>query len=564
MAHRIMPRRQKHIIPIVMALLAMLLLSACGSNAQTQQTANQSKTQLDSLLNHAQSIGIPGSMLQSILNQEAQITDTNAPITVFNNQPDTDYYSNLTQRYQILAVQVRGLESQVTQQYDYQAYLNIQSLEKALAERQSQRYDEAKTFAAQLNDDQAQLAKAKYPKDYIKISLSAQRSTQALHLLGPAYDNIKLLRQVIKQMQASHLDVSALDQAGQRDLQLFHTANKPEDFTKLMDEVNTQLQEATVISIQALPYVGAAKLIEFSTNIQLAGKYGVNITTFQQHLNADQIALKSAKNFHDYVKVSTQIDSDLASIQLPVIRGEANYLLKAFHQEVTTWGNAHKYHDPQDGTAYNLDYEYDQQGIGSDADALVQSAQTKDDYQAAIALLTSNLTNLQAMEANFNDHTPWNQAHKTDSQMINFYKLTGQVIVVSLIEQSMRLYQNGTLVKAFLVTTGQYAKPSPPGQWHVFLRQSPTKFTSSEPKGSAFWYPDTPINYAMEYHAGGYFFHDSSWRVNYGPGTNFPHYDSGGDQAFAGNGSHGCINMQKDEAAWLYSHTGYDTSVVVY
>lgn len=564
MAHRTIPQRQKRIIVLGMALLAMLLLSACGGNTQTQQTANQSKTQLDSMLNHAQTIGIPSSMLQPILNQEAQITNTNAPITVLSDQPATDYYSNVSQRYHILTIQVRGLETQVTQQYDYQAYQNIQTFESALSQRQSQGFVEAKTFAAQLDEDQAQLAKAQYPKDYISISTNAQRSTQALRLLGPAYDSIKSLQQVIKQLQASHIDTSALNQEGQNDLAVFQIANKPEDFSQLIDQVNTQLQEATIVSIQAIPYVGAAKLAQLSASIQQASTYGVDVTTFQQHFDADQIALKNAKTIHDYVKIATQIDSDLASIQLPVIRGQANYLLKQFHQEVATWGNTHTYHDAQNGMAYKLDYEYDQQGIGSDADALVQSAQTKDDYQAAIDSLNNNLTNLKAMEADSSDTTAWNQAHATDLKLITHYHLTGQIIVVSLVEQTLRLYQNSTLTTSFRVTTGQYDKPSPPGVWHILSRQSPTKFTSSEPKGSAFWYPDTNINYAMEYHSGGYFFHDSWWRVNYGPGTNFPHYDTGGDESFAGNGSHGCVNIQKDQAGWLYTHTGYDTSVIVY
>jgi lipoprotein-anchoring transpeptidase ErfK/SrfK len=68
----------------------------------------------------------------------------------------------------------------------------------------------------------------------------------------------------------------------------------------------------------------------------------------------------------------------------------------------------------------------------------------------------------------------------------------------------------------------------------------------------------------MEYHDGGYFFHDSWWRVNYGPGSNFPHYDVGGDESFAGNGSHGCINMQENDAAWLYANTSYGAAVLLY
>ena len=147
------------------ALLVMLLLTACGGNPQIQQKANQSKTQLDSLIAHAQSIGVPAAMLQPILSQEAQLSSTNAPITLFSDQPTTDYYANLARRYQILAVQVQGLQYQATQQSDYQAYQNIQKLENALAQRQTQGFVEAKTFAAQLDNYQAQLARAQYPKD---------------------------------------------------------------------------------------------------------------------------------------------------------------------------------------------------------------------------------------------------------------------------------------------------------------------------------------------------------------------------------------------------------------
>lgn len=555
---------KKSIIAISLALLAMLLLSACGGNPQTQQKANQSKTKLDSLIAHAQSIGVPAATLQPVLVQEAQLSSTSAPITLFNDQPATDYYANLTQRYQTLAIQVRGLETQVTQQLDYQAYLDIQKLESALAQRQTQGFVEAKTFAAQLDDDQAQLAKAQYPKDYIQISISAQRSTQALHLMGPAYEGLKALQRVTKQMQASKLDVTALDLEQQNDLQLFRNASKPEDYTQLIDQMNTQLQETTIVSIQAIPYVGAAKLTEFSNDIQLTQQYGQDVTKFQQRLTADQAALKNAKTIKDYLTLATQIDNDVASIQLPMIRGQANYLLKQFHNEVSSWGKAHKYHDPQDGNSYPLDYEYDMQGIGSDANSLVQSAQSIDDYQAAIDNLNNNLASLHAMEADHGDNTSWHQAHATDLQLMQRYGLTGQVIVVSLVEQTMRLYQNGKVVQAFRVTTGQFQLPSPPGVWRILLRQSPTTFKSSEPKGSAFWYPDTKINYAMEYHWGGYYFHDSWWRADYGPGTNFPHYDSGGDQTFAGNGSHGCVNMQQDQAGWLYAHTDYNTGVILY
>jgi len=143
-----------------MVMLVTLLLSACGGDPQTQQQANKSKADLDNLISHAQSIGVPDAMLKPIIQQEDQLSNTNAPITVFSGQPATDYYSNLTQRYQFLAVQVHGLEFQTTQQLDYQASLDIQTLENALAERRAQNFIEAKIFANQLTQDQNQLARA--------------------------------------------------------------------------------------------------------------------------------------------------------------------------------------------------------------------------------------------------------------------------------------------------------------------------------------------------------------------------------------------------------------------
>ena len=244
-------------------------------------------------------------------------------------------------------------------------------------------------------------------------------------------------------------------------------------------------------------------------------------------MTIDQASLAQAKSISDYLKVSAQIDSDTNSIQFPLVQGQATYLLKQFHQEVSNWGNSHQYHDAYDGGVYNLDYEYDAQGIGSDADAAVQSSQTIDDYQSAIDLINNDFLHLRAMEADYSDKTPWNQPHATDISLMKHYNVygpsSGQVLVVSLVEQTLRYYNNGKLVRSFLIVSGQYLRPSVPGFWSIILRQHPTQFKSTEPPGSAFWYPPTPIQYAMEYHAGGYFFHDSWWRADYGPGMNFPH-----------------------------------------
>ena len=558
-------------ITIALLLLLSLLLSACGGNPQMQQQAAADKAALDRLIVHAQSIGVPASLLFPVQQQEAQLSATSAPIGLFSDQSTNDYYSNLAQRYQTLSVQVRGLEYQATQQLDYQASLDLQSFEQALSVRQAQGFVEAKTFANQLTQDQQALAQAQYPRDYLKISNSAKLSTQALQLMGPAYNDLSTFQQDIKQLQESHLDTTALNEQYQLDLQQFRTATQPQDFSNLITQLNAQLQETTVYSTQAIPYVGAAKLKQFGADIQQLKTYGQPTASFQQKLASDQQALNAAQTISDYLKVSAQIDRDIASLQFSLTVGQANYLLKQFHAAVTAWGNTHQYHNPYDGGVYNLDYEYDEQGIGSDADSAVQYAQYTgaiSDYQAAIDLIKNDMANLQAMEADYSDKTPWNQPHATDIQMMKHYGVygpnSGQVLVVSLIEQVLRYYNNGKLVRSFQIVSGQYDKPSPPGFWSIFLKQSPTVFKSSEPKGSAFWYPDTNIKYAMEYHEGGYFFHDAWWRCSFGLHDNFPHADACGTTTFNGNGSHGCINMNSSDIAWLYPQIAWGAAVILY
>lgn len=559
---------RKSVLVLVSAMLVMLFLSGCGGDPHAQQQATQSKSALDKELALAQSNGIPAYMLTPITNQAAQLNETGAPFGLFNDQSVTSYYTNLAQRYQMLTLETKGLEAQTTQQFDYQASQDLQTLATALAVRQGQKFIEVKTFAAQLTDEQAQLAKASLPKDYIQISQEAKNSTLALHLMQPAYTDLTSLQQVIRQLKASHLDTTALNQQSQQDLQAFRNATGPDDFSQLIDQINTQLQESTVYSIQAIPFVGAIKVKQYSDEINQLKNWGVNTAPYVPRLTADQQALATASNIAAFLKVSAQIDNDMASIQLPLAQGQANSLLKQFHQEVTHWGQTHQYYDNYDGNSYNLDYEYDMQGIGSDANAAVQSSQTLDDYRSAIDLLNSDFLHLRAMEADYGDRTLWYHQHATDVSLMQHYGIWGptggQVLVVSLIEQALRYYNNGKLVRAFQVVTGQYLKPSPPGFWSIFLREHPTEFKSSEPPGSAFWYPPTPIQYAMEYHSGGYFFHDSWWRGIYGPGTNFPHSDPSGTTSFNGSGSHGCINMDPNDVAWLYSQIPWGTPVIVY
>jgi L,D-transpeptidase catalytic domain len=551
---------------LCLGLLLSLLLGACGGNVPKQQQAQDNKAALDQLINQAQSIGVPQNFLEPIMNQEIQLNAVSAPFSFLSNQAVDEYYSNVALRYRTLSLQVRGLEAQTTQQLGYQAGLDIQNFESALSQRESQGFLEARTFADQLTQDQALLEQAQDPKTFLEISSNAKDATLALSLMGPANDQINTFQNTIQELSNSGLDVTALQQQAQDDQDAFQTANSADAFQLLIDQVRAQLQATTTLSTQAIPYISGTKLAQLSTNIEQMKLYQIDISSYQQQLENDRSALGNARTIADYLKISAQLDSDLASTRIPLLQGQASTLLQQYYQEVSSWGASHHYYDKVDGQSYILDYEYDEiHGFGGDLDHALQEAQTPDDYQIAIEQIQMYLLHLKAMEADYNDHSPYTQPHATDLQLIQHDKPdSGTVIVVSLLEQALRFYQNGTLVKAFPVTTGQYDRPTPPGLWQIFVRQSPMIFTSLDPKGSAFWYPDTNINYAMEYRDGGYYFHDSWWRLDYGPGTNFPHNDSGGDQSFAGSGSHGCVNMSKEQADWLYQNTSYGTTVIIY
>lgn len=246
------------------------------------------------------------------------------------------------------------------------------------------------------------------------------------------------------------------------------------------------------------------------------------------------------------------------------IQSQANILLNQFHREVHGWGKTHQYDDVYNGEVYQLDYEYNQdEGFGLENNDAVKQAHTMNEYRAAIKLVEMNLAHLGAMESDYADKTSWNRPHASDLRLIRYHHLSGQVVVVSFIEQACRVYQDGKLVNAFLITSGRFNDPSPAGLWHIIVRRWHTIFRSGVPIWSPDWYPDTPINYAMEYHTGGYYLHDSWWRAYYGPNTNFPHYDPDGEE-FAGSGSHGCINMSLGDAAWMYYNTGYGTPILTY
>ena len=314
----------------------------------------------------------------------------------------------------------------------------------------------------------------------------------------------------------------------------------------------------------ALQNQGNAQLRTFGQWITLMQKYNGNVSTYRQQYTSDQQALQHATSNTSYKSALVMLNEHVQAIQIPAMKAESASLQQQLQQEVTNWGKKHTYHDDYDNTTYPMGFEYGPNGIGGWIQDELSSAKTIADYQQAIEDLNMYLTNFQAYMTNTTDKTPYDQSHQTDTQLLQHYQMMDtKVIVVSLEEQAMRVYNQGKLVKSFQATTGRPDKPTPPGTWWVEGKKSPTVFKADVPQSSPYWYPDTPINYAIQFHSNGYFVHDSWWRADYGPGTQFPHQDSSGD-SFSSQGSHGCVNISKEDAGWVYSYVVIYTHIVIY
>lgn len=119
-------------------------------------------------------------------------------------------------------------------------------------------------------------------------------------------------------------------------------------------------------------------------------------------------------------------------------------------------------------------------------------------------------------------------------------------ITISLRRQRLRAWEGNRVVLTTFVTTGDAALPTPTGWFHVYAHFSPYTFISPWPKGSAYYYPPSPVNFALEF-LPGYFIHDAPWRSVYGPGSNalnMPGTNYGG--------THGCVNVPYAAERFLY------------
>ncbi|HEX6540251.1 MAG TPA: L,D-transpeptidase family protein [Ktedonobacterales bacterium] len=396
------------------------------------------------------------------------------------------------------------------------------------------------------------------------------------------------------------------------DQALFHAAASAKDYDVLNQALDGQIAQVQATNAMLVPSTAAGYLTAFKADIQTLQDYQTNtqaikdafgrihslssfpslgisgwsvsapsmrdlskdIATFQTQYDQDA-QLLSDQTFGDYSKAVQQIQKHRNGMKFDVIYAKTFLDIKTLI-DLIAQGQAHTTLNNQksgDNKQYPDAYEYIYQGtgIGDVINAQVTdiigqgrlyNAHTTSDYQYLDIELQMFIHNITAMLKNLDDKTPYNQVHQTDTDLMQYYGIMqGRVMVVSLREQSARLYEDGKLIKGIYLTTGAPDLPSAPGINCTSHATTNQLMVSPDPPGSPNYYEPTPVKFGIYYHNYGLEIHDAWWRNQFGPLTNLPHYDPA---AFNG-GSHGCINISKEDMPWLFSWVNYgNIPVVVY
>ena len=126
-------------------------------------------------------------------------------------------------------------------------------------------------------------------------------------------------------------------------------------------------------------------------------------------------------------------------------------------------------------------------------------------------------------------------------------------IEVDLSSQHMYYYQGGSIIFDSDIVSGDIRyddRATPPGIFTLYYKKSPDVLRGAKKPDGTYEY-ETSVTYWMPFN-GGIGFHDATWQAYFG-----------GDR-YTYAGSHGCINMQLDAAATLYSIIDTNVPIVCF
>ena len=123
---------------------------------------------------------------------------------------------------------------------------------------------------------------------------------------------------------------------------------------------------------------------------------------------------------------------------------------------------------------------------------------------------------------------------------------SGKWIAVNLSAQTLVAYEGDWPVFSGRISSGLPRTPTPVGTFSVFTKLVADDMAGgSYATGDAYFLPKVP--YVMYFAAGGYAIHGTYWHNNFGNPM-----------------SHGCVNLQTDNARWLFEWAPLGTTVVVH
>ena len=385
--------------------------------------------------------------------------------------------------------------------------LNEEDLLNKLTDLQKQREENRKIFPKEENVNlECQIEEdEEQEKQALDLSNFGTEERKSSTDASIQYNEEKKEFILVKQVQGTEIDPDKLEITVDTNL------NAAFDTALLGDTITIPLNKHVYIS----PAVTATEDMEnkvTSLNSQLK-KY--RSTTVTYTFGSETVVL-DADTISSWLKAEGEtltLDEDAIKTYISDLANKYNtiYVLRTFHTstgtDVTIEGNEYGYWIDQDG-------EY---------------AQLVEDLKSGTAVTRDPVYSKTGYQRNGTDD------------------LAGSYIEVSLDAQHLWLYKDGNLVTETDIVSGKPVKGRETyrGAWPIAYKASPFNLTSAE-----YGY-DVKVNYWMPF-VYGQGLHDASWQSSFG------------GNRYKTNGSHGCINLPKDQAALIYETIDAGYPIIIY
>ena len=385
--------------------------------------------------------------------------------------------------------------------------LNKDALLEKLNKLQKQREENRKLFPKEENVDLEYQIKQdeEQEKQALNLSNFGDKERKASTDASISYDKEKKEFILTKQKQGNEIDEDKLLTT------VDTTLDAAFDTAFLGDVITVPVNKHVYVS----PLVTATEDMQNkvdSLNAQLA-KYRKTTVTY---IFGSETVVLDSDTIDSWLKAEGEtlsVDEEAVKTYISDLANKYNtiYVPRAFHTstgtDITIEGNEYGYRIDQDG----------------------ELAQLLEDLKSGTAVTRDPIYSKTGYQRNGTDD------------------LAGSYIEVSLDAQHLWLYKDGNLVTETDIVSGKPVKGRETyrGAWPIAYKASPYNLTSAE-----YGY-NVKVNYWMPF-VYGQGLHDASWQPSFG------------GNRYKTNGSHGCINLPKDQAATIYNTIDAGYPIIIY